>query len=76
MQCFHFFLPDLLAFQTSFEAAVKMLQRPAIKWMPPRVAKDVEGRLRQSAVNELVPQVGSMTSRPQHEKARSIRHCR
>lgn len=75
MQCFHFLLPDLLAFQNTFETAVKLLQRPTIRRMPARVTNDVEHLLRQTAVNELALQVGTMISRPQHEKARSIRHC-
>lgn len=44
MQCFHFLLPDLLGFQNSIQAAVKLLDGSMIKRTPPRVAKDVEGR--------------------------------
>lgn len=64
MQSFQSFLPDVLAFQNSFEAALKLLQRPTIKRMPTRVAKDLEGQLRQTPVNELVLQIGTMISRP------------
>jgi DNA ligase 4 len=75
MQSFSFLLTGLLAFQNSFEAAVELLQRPTIRRMPARVAKDVEGQLRRTAVKEPIPQVGTMISRPKHEKARGIGHC-
>jgi hypothetical protein len=55
LQQFHFLLPDLLRFQNSFEAAVKLLQNATVRKMPTRVEEDVEGPLRESAVRGLVP---------------------
>ena len=75
LQQFHFLLPDLLRFQNSFEAAVKLLQDATVMQMPTRVEKEVEGPLRESAVRGLVPQIGIMITRPPYEKARSIKHC-
>jgi DNA ligase-4 len=43
LQQFHFLLPDLLRFQHSFEAAVKILQEATVRQMPTRVEKEVEG---------------------------------
>ena len=68
-------MPDLLVFQKSFEAAVKLMCRPTIRRMPAQVTKDVEGPLREIAVRELAPQIGVMITRPAYEKARSIMHC-
>lgn len=38
MQRFHFLLPDLLGFQNSFEAAVKLLCGATVSRMPVQVA--------------------------------------
>ena len=74
-QPFHFLLPELLRFQNSFEAAVKLLQDATVGKMPTRVAKKVEGWLREIAVPGLVPQIGVMITQLAYEKARSIKHC-
>jgi DNA ligase 4 len=74
---FHFLLPDILAFQNSLEAAVKILDIEIIRCMPFRVASDEELVLREFANSELNPQVGVMIARPGHQKARDIKHgCR
>jgi DNA ligase-4 len=59
MRQFHFLLPDLLSFQSSLEAAVKLLDEPTIRCMPYRVAKDAEGPLREIADSELKLKVGA-----------------
>jgi DNA ligase 4 len=74
LQRFHFLLPDLLRFQNSFEAAVKLLQDATVRQMPTQV-EEAEGPPRESAVRGLVPQIGIMITRPPYEKARSIKHC-
>jgi DNA ligase-4 len=53
---FHFFLPDILAFQNSLEAVVKILYIEIIRCMPFRVASDEELVLREFADSELNPQ--------------------
>ena len=50
MRQFHFLLSDLLSFQKSFEAAVKLLSGPIVSRMPAHATKDVESLLRQIAV--------------------------
>jgi DNA ligase-4 len=68
-------LPDLLSFQNSFEAAVKLPDEPTIRCIPFRVARDADNISRKIADRELEPQVGVMIARPAHQKARSIKHC-
>jgi DNA ligase-4 len=75
MYHFHFLLPDLLNFQNSFEAALKLLDGPIIRGMPIQETRDVEGVLREIADREFKPQIGVMITRVAHEKARSIKHC-
>ena len=53
MHQFHFLLPDLLSFQNSFEAAVKLLDEPTIRCMPFRVARDADNISREIADSEL-----------------------
>jgi DNA ligase-4 len=52
---FHFLLPDLLSFQNSFEAAVKLLDEPTIRYMSFRVARDTDNISREIADSELEP---------------------
>jgi DNA ligase 4 len=61
-------MPDLLRFQNSFEAAVKLLQDDTVE-------KGIEGPLREIAGQGFVPEVGIIITRPESEKARSIKHC-
>lgn len=75
MSRFHFLLPDLLKFQNSIQAAVRLLDRPTIQHMPIQPAADARDELKKAASLELEPQVGIMTARPIYDKARSIRHC-
>ena len=72
LQQFHFFLPDLLCFQNSFEAAVKLLHDATVGQMHISAGKDVEGSIRESAVRGLVPQIGIMITRPAYAKARGL----
>ncbi|KAI9758443.1 MAG: vacuolar protein sorting-associated protein 1 [Chaenotheca gracillima] len=73
---FHFLLPDLLRFQSSFDAAAALLRGPVIGSFPasPR-HKLVEARLRKEAKKELCPKVGVKVGRVNFLKARSIKHC-
>jgi DNA ligase 4 len=75
MHRFHFLLPDLLGIQDSFEAAVELLRQPTIARIPARVAADTERLLRELAIDHVRPQIGTMVMRPEHDKARSIKHC-
>ena len=42
MHQFHFLLPDLLSFQNSFKAAVKLLDEPTIRCMPFRAVREAD----------------------------------
>ena len=75
MHRFHFLLPDLLGIQDSFEAAMELLRQPTIARIPVRVAEDTERLLRELAIGHVRPQIGTMVMRPEHDKARSIKHC-
>jgi DNA ligase 4 len=55
MHQFHFLLFNLLNFQNSFEAAVKLLDESIICYMPFRVARDAYNILREIANSELEP---------------------
>jgi DNA ligase 4 len=75
MQHFHFLLPDLLGIQDSFEAVVELLCEPTIARFLARVAEDTERLLRELAIDHVRPQIGTMVMRPEHDKARSVKHC-
>ncbi len=75
MAKFHFLLPELLTFQNSFPAAVRLLGGSNIRHVPIQPARDTYDELRESAVSGMAPQVGVMTARSTYEKARSVRHC-
>ncbi|KAH8726655.1 hypothetical protein GQ44DRAFT_705309 [Phaeosphaeriaceae sp. PMI808] len=75
MQKFHFLLPDILGFQNSFEAAVRMLSGTLIRRMPTQPTTILEFSLRDKAARKLKPQIGVMVTRPAHDKGRSIKHC-
>jgi len=75
IQQFHFLLPDILSFQNSFEAAVKLICGTTIRHMPPYPVKDVKVRLRKIAARKLTVQIRVIVIRPAYEKARSIKHC-
>jgi DNA ligase 4 len=57
------------------EAVVEVLREPTIARLPARVAVDTERLLRELAIDHLRPQVGTMVMRPEHDKARSVKHC-
>lgn len=75
MQKFHFLLPNVLGFQNSFEAAVRILSGTSIRRMPAQPTIAVELSLRDKAARRLKPQIRVMITRTAHDKARSIRHC-
>ena len=75
MRCFHFLLPNLLGVQGSLTAVVELLYEPTIAGFPARVTGDTERLLRELAIDHLHPQVGIMVMRPEHDKARSVKHC-
>jgi hypothetical protein len=50
---FHFFIPNLLNFQNSFEAAVKLLDESTIRYIPFRVARNTDYILKEITNNEL-----------------------
>jgi DNA ligase 4 len=53
MYQFHFLLPNLLNFQNSFEAAVKLLNESTIYYMPFRVARNTDNISREIADRKL-----------------------
>jgi DNA ligase-4 len=61
-------MPDLLRFQNSFEAVVKLLQEATVE-------KETEDQLGDIVARRVVPEVGIMITRPEYDKARSIKHC-
>jgi DNA ligase 4 len=71
---FHFLLPNLLAVQNSFEAAVELINKPTIYCMPFQVARDAKDALREIANHKLRPQVGVTIAQAVYKKARSIKH--
>ncbi|KAF2190305.1 hypothetical protein K469DRAFT_723135 [Zopfia rhizophila CBS 207.26] len=75
MQKFHFLLPNVLGFQNSFEAAVRILSGTSIQRIPAQPTIALEDLLKEVAIRRLTPQTGVMITRPAHDKARSIRHC-
>lgn len=66
---------NVLGFQNSFEAAVRMLSGTSIRRMPAQPTIAVELSLRDKAARRLKPQIGVMITRTAHDKARSIKHC-
>lgn len=53
MQKFHFLLPDVLSFQNSFEAAVRILSGTSIRRMPAQPTIALESLLRETAIRRL-----------------------
>lgn len=72
---FHFLLPDLLQFQNSLEACVRLLEIDMIRQMPSQPSREVQKRMRESASHRLKPEVGVMISPSCREKGRGIQHC-
>lgn len=75
MQQFHFMLPDLLAIQNDFGAAVSILGHAELAQLPHRVSKADATVLKTRLAGHLVPKLGVMIKRQEYYKARSIKHC-
>jgi DNA ligase-4 len=71
---FHFFLFNLLSFQNSLGAAVKLLDKLIIPCILYRIAKGAESLLKEIANSEFRFQIGVMVARPAYEKARNIKY--
>ncbi|KAI9798667.1 MAG: hypothetical protein M1833_004656 [Piccolia ochrophora] len=71
MHRYHFLLPELLQFQSTFDAAANLLRGPVVGGFPasPKGTKDEE-RYRLLASAELVPQMGVKVGRANFVKAR------
>ncbi|KAI9822583.1 MAG: hypothetical protein M1827_000302 [Pycnora praestabilis] len=72
---FHFLLPDLLKFQSSFDAAIRSLRGPIIGTYRALPGKSMEGILKDHAARCLKPIIGVKVGRVDFLKARSIKHC-
>lgn len=72
---FHFMLPNLLSIQTSFEAAVSVLAKEAIRYLPARPERNYESALHALVAEHMQPRTGVMVRRQPYHKARSIRNC-
>jgi DNA ligase-4 len=55
MRKFHFLLPDALGFQSSFEAAVRILPGASIRRTPAQPTIGLEALLREDAIRKLTP---------------------
>lgn len=75
LRSFHFLLPELLDFQSTFDAAVGTLRGPVLDGYPACPDQESERLLRKHATSGLVPKIGVKVGRPRFEKARSISHC-
>ena len=65
---FHVLLPDLLNFQNSFEAAVKLLDEPTIRDIPIQETRDIKNTLKEITNRKLKPQIKIIITRVTHEK--------
>lgn len=74
LKSFHFLLPDLLRFQSTFSSAVTLIKGP-LKEYPERPDPRSERLLRKQAAPLIKPNVGIKVGRPEFTKARSIDHC-
>lgn len=74
LRSFHFLLPDLIRFQSTFIFAVALLKGP-LKEYPDRPDPRSERLLRKQAASLIQPCVGLKVGRPEFTKARSIDHC-
>lgn len=75
LQSFHFLLPDLLAIQNSFEAAIDTLNHADLQSIPPNPPVEDRDRFRQLAAKCMLPKLGVMIRRQPYDKGRSIKHC-
>lgn len=74
LHSFHFLLPDLLRFQSNFDAAIRLL-KGALKEYPDNPDPRSQRLHRQRAAALLEPVVGVKVGRPNFYKARSIDNC-
>lgn len=69
-KCYHFLLPQLLSFQSTFEAAIAILREPLLRPLSARPANDCQHDLTQYALKCLTPRIGVKVGRPKFDKAR------
>jgi DNA ligase-4 len=72
---FHFLMPDLLKIRTSLIDALELLNYDTIRRMPQFPTPDMEKQLKESALNEMQPRMGTMIGLQPFQKARSLKHC-
>jgi len=75
LRSFHFLLPDLLAIQNSFEAAIETLNHEALRKIPPDPPVKDGSEFRQLAAKCILPKLGVMIQHQPYDKGRSINHC-
>ncbi|KAJ5398197.1 hypothetical protein N7509_006310 [Penicillium cosmopolitanum] len=75
LERFHFLLPHLLQFQTTFEGALEMLDQQPMKDFPPHPNPKLAASLCATALEYLQPRTGIKIGRPEYFKARGIKHC-
>ena len=75
MEQFHFLLPDLLAIQDCFGAAMEILNRAELVQLPRRVSKTDAAVLKRRLTGHLTPKIGIMIKRQAYFTARSIKRC-
>jgi len=72
LHSFHFLLPRILKFQSSFQAAVQLLNNSLLANMPAQPDRGSEDALRAAASEHLAPRLGINIGRPEYYKARSV----
>ncbi|KEF63666.1 uncharacterized protein A1O9_01644 [Exophiala aquamarina CBS 119918] len=75
LRSFHFLLPDLLAIQNSFEAAINTLNHEDMQNIPHNPPMEDRDGFRQLAAKCMHPKLGVMIQRQPYDKGRSIKHC-
>lgn len=76
LRSFHFLLPDLLAVQDSFEAAVAILEHDTVRSLLPNPPSGSVPLFRGLCAQHMVPKLGVIIKRTPYYKARSLKHCR
>jgi DNA ligase 4 len=75
MGCFHFLLPQILPYQNSLEAAIKMLGEPAFVSIPHNPPFSERDQYRHACAGHLTAELNVMIKRQDFRKARSLHEC-
>ena len=71
----HFLMPDLLKIRTSLSDAVELLNCDTVRRMPRGPTPGMEKQLKELALSEIQPLVGTMIGLQPFQEARSLKHC-